>query len=145
MLAEHFQNRSIQTITRIDFLARLCVAEYKQAFAMFDKDGDGCISCRELGIAMRALGQNPTEQELLDIVNEVDIDGIIMKSCMTVVGKRVCTIPTLDTAEMYCNLFNNALIIPNYVFVLLNGLWRALRMLHVCLVRTNAIKRINIM
>jgi calmodulin len=24
---------------------------------------------------MRALGQNPTEQELLDMVNEVDIDG----------------------------------------------------------------------
>lgn len=24
---------------------------------------------------MRSLGQNPTEQELLDMVNEVDIDG----------------------------------------------------------------------
>lgn len=24
---------------------------------------------------MRALGQNPTEQELLDMVNEVDVDG----------------------------------------------------------------------
>lgn len=24
---------------------------------------------------MRSLGQNPTEQELLDMVNEVDVDG----------------------------------------------------------------------
>ena len=49
--------------------------EYRKAFAMFDKDGDGCISTKELGVAMRALGQNPTEQELLGIINEVDIDG----------------------------------------------------------------------
>ncbi|VDN04496.1 unnamed protein product [Thelazia callipaeda] len=49
--------------------------EYKEAFHLFDKDGNGSISSKELGVAMRSLGQNPTEQELLDIVNEVDIDG----------------------------------------------------------------------
>uniref|UniRef100_A0A7E4ZXU8 Calmodulin n=1 Tax=Panagrellus redivivus TaxID=6233 RepID=A0A7E4ZXU8_PANRE len=49
--------------------------EYTQAFKLFDKDGNGSISSKELGVAMRSLGQNPTEQELLDMVNEVDIDG----------------------------------------------------------------------
>ncbi|VDP09543.1 unnamed protein product [Heligmosomoides polygyrus] len=49
--------------------------EYKEAFRLFDKDGNGSISSKELGVAMRSLGQNPTEQELLDMVNEVDIDG----------------------------------------------------------------------
>uniref|UniRef100_A0A1I8ESN8 EF-hand domain-containing protein n=1 Tax=Wuchereria bancrofti TaxID=6293 RepID=A0A1I8ESN8_WUCBA len=49
--------------------------EYKEAFHLFDKDGNGSISSKELGVAMRSLGQNPTEQELLDMVNEVDIDG----------------------------------------------------------------------
>ena len=42
---------------------------------MFDKDGDGSITTKELGIVMRSLGQNPTEQELVEIINEVDADG----------------------------------------------------------------------
>ena len=42
---------------------------------MFDKDGDGTISCKELGVVMRSLGQNPTESELQEIINEVDVDG----------------------------------------------------------------------
>ena len=53
----------------------MLLAEYREAFSMFDKDSDGCISTKELGVAMRALGQNPTEQELQAIINEVDIDG----------------------------------------------------------------------
>ena len=42
---------------------------------MFDKDGDGAISCRELGVVMRSLGMNPTEVELQDMVQEHDADG----------------------------------------------------------------------
>ena len=42
---------------------------------MFDKDGNGTINTKELGIAMRTLGLNPTEDELLNIINEFDVDG----------------------------------------------------------------------
>ena len=42
---------------------------------MFDKDGDGTITCKELGIVMRQLGLNPTEDELLEMIQEVDEDG----------------------------------------------------------------------
>ena len=30
--------------------------EFKEAFSMFDKDGDGTISVRELGTVMRSMG-----------------------------------------------------------------------------------------
>lgn len=52
-----------------------CVVEFKEAFSLFDKDGDGTITTKELGTVMRSLGQNPTEAELQDMINEVDADG----------------------------------------------------------------------
>lgn len=51
------------------------VSEFKEAFALFDKDGDGTITTKELGTVMRALGQNPTEAELLVMIKEVDTNG----------------------------------------------------------------------
>ncbi|KRZ11451.1 Calmodulin, partial [Trichinella zimbabwensis] len=51
------------------------IAEFQEAFNLFDKDGDGKITSQELGIVMRSLGQRPTESELRDMVNEVDEDG----------------------------------------------------------------------
>ncbi|NWH73615.1 CALM protein, partial [Piaya cayana] len=52
--------------------------EFKEAFSLFDKDGDGTITTKELGTVMRSLGQNPTEAELQDMINEVDADGKIL-------------------------------------------------------------------
>ena len=53
----------------------VCGAEFREAFGLFDKNGDGTISSSELGTIMRSLGQNPTESELQDMINEVDVDG----------------------------------------------------------------------
>uniref|UniRef100_A0A8C9VB54 Calmodulin 3a (phosphorylase kinase, delta) n=1 Tax=Scleropages formosus TaxID=113540 RepID=A0A8C9VB54_SCLFO len=48
------------------------IEKFKEAFSLFDKDGDGTITTKELGTVMRSLGQNPTEAELQDMINEVD-------------------------------------------------------------------------
>ena len=40
------------------------IAEFKEAFSLFDKDGDGTITTKELGAVMTSLGMNPTEVEL---------------------------------------------------------------------------------
>ena len=50
------------------------IAELKQAFNLFDVDGGGTVNSRELGTAMRSLGMNPTETEILDMLNEFDTD-----------------------------------------------------------------------
>lgn len=54
---------------------QLISVEFKEAFSLFDKDGDGTITTKELGTVMRSLGQNPTNGELQDMINEVDADG----------------------------------------------------------------------
>lgn len=51
------------------------IAEFRTAFEIFDRDKDGKISKKELGTIMRNLGQTPTEVELTEMINEVDIDG----------------------------------------------------------------------
>ncbi|CAD5210908.1 unnamed protein product [Bursaphelenchus okinawaensis] len=62
-------------LPNIDGLTKEQVEEFKEAFELFDKDGDGRVTAVELGIVMQSLGHTPTEQELIDMVNEIDEDG----------------------------------------------------------------------
>ena len=62
-------------MTMMDNLTEEQIAEIKEAFSLFDKDGDNTITTKELGTVMRSLGQEPTEGELNDMINEVDANG----------------------------------------------------------------------
>ncbi|XP_078440594.1 putative calcium-binding protein CML7 [Wolffia australiana] len=46
------------------------IASMKEAFSLFDADGDGRIAASELGILMRSLGGNPTMAQIKEIVAE---------------------------------------------------------------------------
>lgn len=57
------------------FFSIFLLEEFKAAFDLFDKDGSGTISSDELITVMRSLGQNPTHEEISDMMREVDSDG----------------------------------------------------------------------
>ena len=59
----------------IDKLTKDQIADFREAFSLFDHDENGSITAKELGHVLHALGQNPTPNELSDMINEVDVDG----------------------------------------------------------------------
>ena len=66
--------------------------ECKEVFDLIDKDKDGLITTNELGDIMKALGANPTKEELQQIINEVDREGsgkIEFKEFFDVFSKRM--------------------------------------------------------
>ncbi|XP_042323750.1 calmodulin-like protein 3 [Sceloporus undulatus] len=68
------------------------IAEFKEAFLLFDKDGDGAISTQELGTVMRSIGQNPTEAELQEMIKKLDTnkDGMVdFPEFLTLLGARM--------------------------------------------------------
>ena len=46
----------------MDQLTDAQIAEFHEAFLVFDKDGDGTITLNELATVMRNLGQNPSKE-----------------------------------------------------------------------------------
>ena len=49
--------------------------ELKEAFRVFDKDGNGYISAAELRHVMTNLGEKLTDEEVDEMIREADIDG----------------------------------------------------------------------
>ena len=59
----------------VENLSEERITEFKAAFELFDRDRDGAINNNELGTVMRNLGQNPSEEELKQMIREVDLNG----------------------------------------------------------------------
>ncbi len=49
--------------------------EIREAFKVFDKDGDGFISASELRHVMTNLGEKLTDEEVDEMIREADMDG----------------------------------------------------------------------
>ena len=59
----------------VDTISADQIQEFRQAFDIIDRNGDGVITIDDLAAVMRAMGQTPTSQELQDMIKEVDADG----------------------------------------------------------------------
>lgn len=51
------------------------IKEYREAFALFDTDGDGQITASELASFMRRMELTPSEDDVSRMIGEVDADG----------------------------------------------------------------------
>jgi calmodulin len=49
------------------------LSEWKEAFQLFDKDGDNNISTAELGTAMRSLGACPTQADIQEMIKVIPL------------------------------------------------------------------------
>lgn len=49
--------------------------ELREAFKVFDKDGNGFISAAELRHVMTNLGEKLTDEQVEEMIKEADIDG----------------------------------------------------------------------
>ncbi|KAL0984498.1 hypothetical protein UPYG_G00142280 [Umbra pygmaea] len=50
------------------------IEELREAFDEFDKDKDGLISCKDLGNLMRTMGYMPTEMELIELSQNINMN-----------------------------------------------------------------------
>ncbi|KAK3540477.1 hypothetical protein QTP70_031796, partial [Hemibagrus guttatus] len=53
---------------------RVCDYKLREAFKEFDKDKDGFISCKDLGNCMRTMGYMPTEMELIELSQQINMN-----------------------------------------------------------------------
>ena len=51
------------------------LTEFKEGFAVFDKNGDGKITADELGEVMKSIGQEKTPAQIEAMISKVDADG----------------------------------------------------------------------
>mmetsp|Transcript_33293 Transcript_33293/g.88388 ORF Transcript_33293/g.88388 Transcript_33293/m.88388 type:complete len:149 (+) Transcript_33293:72-518(+) len=57
-----------------DQLIQEQLQEFEDTFNLFDQDGDGKLSIKELGSMLNALGQNPSEQSVRKMIQGFDHD-----------------------------------------------------------------------
>lgn len=73
------------------YIWSFCFTEFRAAFDIFVQDAeDGCISTKELGKVMRMLGQNPTPEELQEMIDEVDEDGKTKNNLEPICSLKLC-------------------------------------------------------
>lgn len=77
------------------------IADFQEAFMLFDTKGDGMIPASQVGEVLRALGQNPTEAEVRRLVQnqKTDANARITFEMFLPILQAVSSKPIKDTVE----------------------------------------------
>ena len=95
---------------------------FKETFMMFDKDGDGTVSTKELGAVMRSLGNNPTQEELEELIDDADRDGsgsVDFREFVELMIKREAEKETIDDLKQVFRVFDKVTFNPIFFKVCL--------------------------
>ena len=49
------------------------IEEFREAFHLFDKNQDGTITTKDLGNVLKAIGQNPSDEETQQLMERVKL------------------------------------------------------------------------
>ena len=92
---------------------------FKETFMMFDKDGDGTVSTKELGAVMRSLGNNPTQEELEELIDDADRDGsgsVDFREFVELMIKREAEKETIDDLKQVFRVFDKVISLKIFLF-----------------------------
>jgi len=74
----------------------LLLTEFKEAFLLFDRTGDGKIMYNQCGDVMRALGQNPVNAEVIKVLGNPSNEGqtLLLLHCHVLLVKQIISFNT---------------------------------------------------
>ncbi|XP_033185930.1 myosin-2 essential light chain isoform X1 [Bombus vosnesenskii] len=75
------------------------IEEFQEAFQLFDSRGDGKIHVAQIGDALRALGQNPTESDVKKFTHQHKPDERISFEVFLPIYQAISKARTSDTAD----------------------------------------------
>jgi len=75
------------------------IADYQEAFNLFDNRGDGKIQVTQIGDVLRALGQNPTESDVKKLSHQHRPDERVSFDVFLPILQSISKNRSTDTAE----------------------------------------------
>ncbi|XP_058451221.1 myosin-2 essential light chain isoform X2 [Malaya genurostris] len=75
------------------------LAEFQEAFNLFDNRGDGKIQQQQIGECLRALGQNPTETDVKKFTMQLKPDERVSFEVFLPIYQAISKQRTADTAD----------------------------------------------
>ena len=61
-------------------LSDVQIEEFREAFHLFDKNQDGTITTKDLGNVLKAIGQNPSDEETQQLMERVNYSNKVKGS-----------------------------------------------------------------